>query len=343
MYKVFIRCYTFNQAQYIEDAMNGFVMQETDFPFVAAIVDDASTDETPQVITSYFERCFDTDDSSVAFREEMEYGTVLFARHRTNPNCFFAVILLRENHHKKKSKRPYLTRWTKDVSYVALCEGDDYWTDPRKLQKQVEYLDGHKDCSLCVHASNWLIGDELHKVGYPKSVASDLEIKELIEIGASSFATASFVFKSELNGLYPEWRKKANVGDFPLQILCGLSGVVHYLPDNMCVYRFQSRGSWSSGIFSTEASAAFHKNKIGWMTLLDKETSYSYQKEIYHQLFSSYSFLFTHGEIGFGEYALSGWKSKKFHKGRLIKDWLYMRFRPLFRALKPIYSKLKSK
>ena len=323
--------------------MTGFVMQETDFPFVAAIVDDASTDETPQVITSYFDRYFDTEDSSVAFHEETEYGTVLFARHKTNPNCYFAIVLLKENHFKKKSKRPYLTRWTKDIPYVALCEGDDYWTDPKKLQKQIEYLDAHGDCSLCVHASHWLIGGELHQVGYPKSDVVDLEIKELIEIVASSFATASFVFRSELDGFYPTWRKKANVGDFPLQILCGLHGGVHYIPDSMCVYRFQSRGSWSSGIFSVEASLSFHKNKIEWMTLLDEDTSHSYQREIYDQLFLSYSFLFTHGEMDFGEYVRAGWKSKRLHNGRLIKDWLYMRVRPLFSLLKPIYSKLKSK
>ena len=102
MYKVYIRCYTFNQAQYIEDAMNGFVMQETNFPYVATIVDDASTDETPQIITSYLDRFFDIEDASVAFREETEYGTVFFARHKTNPNCFFAVVLLKENHYSKK-------------------------------------------------------------------------------------------------------------------------------------------------------------------------------------------------------------------------------------------------
>ena len=243
MYKVCIRSYTFNHAQYIEDAMNGFVMQETDFPFVATIVDDASTDETPHVIVSYFERYFDTNDSSLAYRENTDFGTVLFARHKNNSNCYFAIVLLNENHHSiKKSKRPYLSRWINDVPYIAICEGDDYWTDPLKLQKQIDYLNNNQDCSLCVHACNWLIGEELHQVGYSKSISSDLDVKELIEIGASSFATASFVFRSELNCIYPKWRKKANVGDFPLQILCGLHGVVHYLPDNMCVYRFQSSG-----------------------------------------------------------------------------------------------------
>ena len=322
MYKVYIRCYTYNHAQFIEDAMNGFVMQETDFPYVATIVDDASTDETPQVITSYFERCFDTDDSSVAFREETEYGTVLFARHKTNPNCFFAVVLLNENHHKKKSKRPYLTRWTNDVPYVALCEGDDYWTDSKKLQKQVDYLDNHPKCSLCVHSCNWLIGEEIQQSGCHWAFTKDMEVEEIISVGGWSFATASFVFRSELNNVSPAWKKRASVGDYPLQILCGLHGYVHYLPDVMGVYRFQHEGSWSYRQRQKDVSVSFHKNRIEWMAMLDDATDHKYQKVIYDQLFKSYNALFNYREIGFGEYAKAVCKSGEKRYGRLMKDFL---------------------
>ena len=89
MFKVCIRCFTYNHSHYIEDAMTGFVEQETDFPFIATIVDDASTDNTPQIIASFWDRYFDTGDSAVAFREETDYGTVLYARHKTNHNCFW--------------------------------------------------------------------------------------------------------------------------------------------------------------------------------------------------------------------------------------------------------------
>ena len=152
MYKVCIRCNTFNHSHYIEDAMNGFVMQKTDFPFVATIMDDASTDDTPQVIFDFFKRNFDTEDSAVAYQEETEYGTVFFARHRTNLNCYCAVVLLKENHYSQgKKKLPYMSRWIDGVPYFALCEGDDYWTDPLKLQTQVDFLDEHDEYSLCCH------------------------------------------------------------------------------------------------------------------------------------------------------------------------------------------------
>lgn len=152
MYKVCVRCFTYNHASYIVDAMNGFTMQQTDFPFVVAIVDDASTDNAPQVIRDYFEKNFDTEEPSIAFQEEVEYGKVLFARHNTNKNCFFAIVLLKQNHYQqKKSKRPYLSRWAENAEFLAFCEGDDYWTNSSKLQKQVAFLDDNPQYIICSH------------------------------------------------------------------------------------------------------------------------------------------------------------------------------------------------
>jgi glycosyltransferase involved in cell wall biosynthesis len=142
---------TYNQASYIEDAMNGFCMQQTTFPFVCTIVDDASTDGEQEVIKRYLQEYFDLEASSVAYEKDTDYGHITFARHKTNRNCFYAVICLKENHYsQKKSKTPYLTEWM-ETKYIAFCEGDDYWIDPLKLQKQVDFLEGHPDYSLCCH------------------------------------------------------------------------------------------------------------------------------------------------------------------------------------------------
>ncbi len=151
-YTVCTQCFTYNQASYILDTLNGFVAQRTDFPVIYTIVDDASTDNEPQILQDYLCEFFSIDDSAVAYREETDYGIVLYAQHKVNKNCYFVVTLLKENHYSQgKSKYPYISRWRDNAKYIALCEGDDYWTDPSKLQTQVDFLDEHKDYSLCCH------------------------------------------------------------------------------------------------------------------------------------------------------------------------------------------------
>ena len=146
-----VNCWTYNQHAYITDTMNGFVKQKTDFPFVCTIVDDASTDGEQEVIRDYVIENFDLHDSFVAYDVDADYGHVTFAQNKTNANCYFAVVYLKENHYsQKKQKTQYLSKWM-NTKYIAVCEGDDYWIDPLKLQKQVVFMETHPDYSLCCH------------------------------------------------------------------------------------------------------------------------------------------------------------------------------------------------
>lgn len=148
-FKVCVRCFTFNQAKYITDALNGFTMQQTDFPFVCCIVDDASTDGEQQVIMEYVQEHFDMSDASVSYRKETDYADITYAQHKANKNCYFAVLLLKENHYsQRKDKMPYLSEWRDNTEYEALCEGDDYWIDAKKLQMQVDFLEENKEYGL---------------------------------------------------------------------------------------------------------------------------------------------------------------------------------------------------
>ena len=332
-FKVRVVCKTYNHAAYIKDALDGFVMQQTSFPFVCAIVDDASTDGEQTVIRAYLEAYFDFDEDG-AYSKEAYFGHISYARHKTNRNCYFVVVCLKENHFsQKKSKYPYIAEWRR-VKYSALCEGDDYWTDSLKLQKQVDYLESHPDCMLAVHSANWKTGDNLYPYGCQDSFPRDYSVEELIRCGGYYFATASFVYRSKLNLVWPEWRKKASVGDYPLQILSGLRGDVHYLPDNMCVYRYQNDGSWSHNQQNKDANNAFQKKKIEWMTLLDEETGHSYQKAIYDQLVQHFNSLFHLREISFWDYAKAVSKSGKKEYGRLMKDYYRVCLKPLFKSIK---------
>ena len=289
---------TYNQSSFITDALNGFVLQRTRFPYVCMIVDDASTDGEQDVIRNYLDENFDWQDPSIALRKEADFGQVLFARHRSNQNCYFAVIFLKE-------------------------------------QKQVDYMDASPDCMLTVHAANWRTGDDVFPYGCMDSVSKDFSVEELIRVGGFYFATASFMFRSGLDHDFPAWRQKARVGDYPLQILAGLRGTVHYLADTMCVYRYQREGSWSYRWQKDyAANMAYQKNKIEWMTLFDEATGHQYQGVVYDLLFSHYNSLFNAGEIGFGPYAKAVFRMKEKRYGRLLKDLVRYCIRPVSRLLK---------
>ena len=149
---VYIDCITYNHASYIEDAMNGFCMQETTFPFVAAIIDDASTDGEQNVIKRYLEENFDFSEKAVARKWETDDAYFIYAQHKTNKNCYFAVVLLKYNFYQlKKDKTPLISEWRNIAKYVAFCEGDDYWTLPTKLQVQYDYLESHPNVVLSCH------------------------------------------------------------------------------------------------------------------------------------------------------------------------------------------------
>lgn len=144
-----IRCYTYNHAPFIVDAMNGFAMQQTTFPFICAIVDDASTDGEQDVIIHYLEEQFDEMNSNTIFSEDTDDYRKVVARHRTNSNCYFAVYFLKYNHYRAgKSKLGYLKK-DENVKYLATCEGDDYWIAPDKLQRQVDFLESNPDYCMC--------------------------------------------------------------------------------------------------------------------------------------------------------------------------------------------------
>ena len=198
---VSVRCFTYNQSHFIIDAMNGFVMQQTNFPFVCVIVDDASTDGEQEVIRNYVRENFDLQDVSIAYDKDEDYGHVTYSRHKTNKNCYFAIIYLRENHYRsKKSKAPYIKEWLR-TKYKAICEGDDYWTDPLKLQKQVDFLEGHEEYSMCFHRVGVLNSDDRKFEKFSNLAERDYSAKEIYENW--TIPTASVVYRRYVFELSP--------------------------------------------------------------------------------------------------------------------------------------------
>ena len=145
-YKLFARCYTYNQKRFILDTLHGFAIQRTSFPFACVIVDDASQDGEQNVINDFIEKKCDVG-TSVAFENELL--KLISVRHKENTNCFFYFYLLKINLFRSPEKKSQIIQpWRDACLYEALCEGDDYWVDDNKLQKQYDILENDKTVSF---------------------------------------------------------------------------------------------------------------------------------------------------------------------------------------------------
>lgn len=248
-YVVRVRCMTYNHAPYIEDAMNGFCMQETSFPFVCIIVDDASTDGEPEVIRSYLKEHFVLDDNSIFRKEETDDYYLTFAQHKTNKNCYFAVLFLKYNHHSiKKPKKPYFDEW-RDTKYIAVCEGDDYWIHPQKLQLQVNYLESNPEYGL-VHTK--CKGFVETKKEYEKSLIGKRVDTFETFLEGNTIVTASTLFSTRIDDAYskdlPKQRTWPSI-DLSRWLYFYLHSKVGFLEETTAVYRILDESASHSKVF----------------------------------------------------------------------------------------------
>ena len=243
-YLVCTRCFTFNHAPYIVDAMNGFTMQKTTFPVVTVIVDDASTDGEQDVIRQYLNDYFQEP-----FRtEETEHAHIICANHKFNPNCQFVVLLLKYNHHSNKiSKLPYIAIWFDNAKYHALCEGDDYWIDSHKLQMQVDFLESNPDYTMTCNRTQRYSVRQKKMIGenYCYENSQEINPKDIIYRTGLFISTCSIVYRKWVTDNKPDYWQKCKVGDYPLQIACAMKGKTYYFNQIMSVYRVQNPKSWT--------------------------------------------------------------------------------------------------
>ena len=155
-----IRCLAYNHEPYIRQCLEGFVMQKTDFPFVAIVHDDASTDKTADIIREYAEKY--PDIIKPIFESENKYSK-----------------------HDGSIRRIMNAAMPKSVKYIAVCEGDDYWTDPEKLQKQVGFLERNPEYVFCCH--RFKIYNESNKKYYKEYAYSYYGSTDYLEIDEQLF------------------------------------------------------------------------------------------------------------------------------------------------------------
>jgi len=216
---VSICCITYNHASFIRQCLDGFVMQKTNFPIEVLIHDDASTDGTADIIREY----------------EKKYPEIIKPIYQT------------ENQYSKGNKISSTYNFPRiKGKYVAICEGDDYWTDENKLQKQVDFMEANEDYSICFHPVKVYLEDkkEFTINSTVPEVPESTDIKELAKHNFINTPSVLYRYKKQVFDdlvTFP----KLPVGDYSLHILFAKYGKIKKLPDTMAVYRIHNGGTWS--------------------------------------------------------------------------------------------------
>lgn len=223
---VAIHCLVYNHEPYLRDCFEGFVMQQTNFPFVAIVHDDASTDNSAAIIREY----------------EAKYPHI------------FKPIYETENQFSKKNGS--LERIMDEAieatgaKYVAICEGDDYWTDPLKLQKQVDFMEANSEYSMCFHKVNTLI----QETGEIKNefIVRDMPGKStILDLAEGNYIHTPSVLYRRYSGIQEQYQKQYQKmmpclpGDYVMWMLLAERGDIYKFNEPMAVYRYGS-GVWSN-------------------------------------------------------------------------------------------------
>jgi glycosyltransferase involved in cell wall biosynthesis len=207
--KVSAHIITFNQKDFIRDCLEGAVNQRLSYSYEIIVGDDCSSDGTREVLIEY----------------QQKY-----------PNLIRLVLF--DTRNKGIPGKINFTTVLKECSgsYVALCDGDDYWSDPLKLQKQIDFLETHADFSICFHRTMELYPDGSKKME-TFNTSSEPKIYTINDLARGNFLhTPSVVFRNNLGEL-PKWFYDAPVGDLIIHMLGARTGKIYYLPDAMAVYR----------------------------------------------------------------------------------------------------------
>jgi glycosyltransferase involved in cell wall biosynthesis len=204
--KVSVCIFAYNLEKFIAKAIESVLMQKADFKFEIIIGEDRSTDRTSEICIEY---------------------------HKAYPDKI--KLLLREQNLGMK-KNVFDTLKTASGEYVAILDGDDYWIDPLKLQKQVDFMDSYPDFSLCCHNSIILYEDHniTPSLFNPRNQKEIISIEEIIMNW--SMATASMLYRNSMM-TFPDWVYKAHNFDIAIQILLADRGKIKYFDEPMSVYR----------------------------------------------------------------------------------------------------------
>jgi len=232
---VSIICHCFNHEEFIEDALNGFLMQKTNFPWEVIVHDDASTDRSVDIIKEYAE----------------QYPDII------------KPIFQKENQFIKGIKPTFFTFKAAKGDFFAFCEGDDYWIDENKLQVQADFLRSNPDIAICGHDAFILEGDVIVKLSkLPENAKRDVSSKTLSR--GWFILTLSAMYRNNFD-LYPDEHSRVLNGDTFLFSRLGKIGGYKYISNLLPgAYRSHPNGIWSQ---LEEQKRLSHKlNSMFWIS-----------------------------------------------------------------------------
>ncbi|HVW99045.1 MAG TPA: glycosyltransferase, partial [Candidatus Babeliaceae bacterium] len=214
MAKVSVVMITYGHEKYIAQAVNGVLMQECDFPVELIIANDCSPDNTDLIIKDFIEN-------------HSKGGTINYIKHEKNVGMISNLISAIE-------------QTTGD--YIALCEGDDYWTDPMKLQKQVNFLEANPDYAMCIH-NVMNLKEDGKKTLFATYDKEDFTITDLAK--GNFISTLSVVYRV-YKEKFPSYFHRIFLGDYVLNMHVAMNGKIRLINEVMGVYRLHGQSVWSA-------------------------------------------------------------------------------------------------
>lgn len=248
---------TYNHERYIRAALDSIVAQQTTFAMELVVGEDCSTDATRAILLEYQ------------------------ARHPA------LMRLLLHEHNLGVSHNWETTLQVCRGKYIALLEGDDYWTSPHKLQQQVDFLEARPGFSLCFHGARVEYEAALPARTSPiraTHAKAELTLEDITR--EWSMATASVVFRREHLTVLPRWVHDSVVVDLPVFALLASRGRVGYLPEEMAVYRVHA-----GGVTSTARQEDFLLGLAHLHKCLDQELGFTYHRNLTRKIANNYASL----------------------------------------------------
>ena len=248
MTKVSVVMITYNHQDFIKEAIDGVLIQETNFEVELIVADDNSSDDTARVVKTFIEN-------------HPKGGQIRYIRHIQNKGMMrnFVWAMLESS-----------------GKYIALCEGDDYWTDPLKLQKQFDILENNSNIVVCHHWHKYGIrkGEEWDVIEAPTQWHGYLnqEIATVQDIFENKLRvkTRTMMFRNIINSeFFPERFMKLAFGDVPLNFLLGKHGDYFFINEAMAVYRQTDAGVSTAGRDDVGIDKFRVKHFKNWINIWD--------------------------------------------------------------------------